>query len=469
METFIFTTKLILIFASVLLVADAQDVVCKEGRTRKKVIIGEGDSFSFKTQAGAEYAPNTKCVVTYKRNKVTCPMIRFTCSQFNINNKDSSCKKKDKMILAGKGRIKRFCQTSGPDVTTSSTFLKVSFLSNRKKQASGAVCTVQCTTGTTTTTTTTTTEPDTTTTTTGPTAAPPSGTTIPNPGGAAQEITLSLVQSWSQETDYTRTAKVAIPATTAGQKVPVVFHLHGNGGQGNTRPVGGWLGDECIIVAPDGYERSWNVYTEKSKADDVSFILDLITKIGAEIPAADMNNVNIIGTSNGAALTYRLMIETGADRPFKRAFPMVSSLISPQYHDNQFWASTVSAAPGEANVYDTAVVPVFADDFEYAHFHGTEDGALQYEGQSPGPGFLGGADVIAAQKTDYLWAVAMGYSGPQLADSAGESIGTENKPVQEYSYLEGRVRHYKLVGEGHGTGPGHVKVQEIVRATVLGL
>merc|ERR1719513_459504 len=182
----------------------------------------------------------------------------------------------------------------------------------------------------------------------GPTAAPPSGTTIPNPGGAAQELTLTLVQSWSQETDYTRTAKVAIPATSAGQKVPVVFHLHGNGGQGNTRPVGGWLGDECIIVAPDGYERSWNVYTEKSKADDVSFILDLITKIGAEIPAADMDNVNIIGTSNGAALTYRLMIETGADRPFRRAFPMVSSLISPQYHDNQFWASPVSAAPGEA-------------------------------------------------------------------------------------------------------------------------
>merc|ERR1712203_238171 len=100
----------------------------------------------------------------------------------------------------------------------------------------------------------------------------------------------------------------------------------------------------------------------------------------------------------------RLMIETGADRPFKRAFPMVSS--------------PISAAPGEANVYDTAVVPAFAEDFEYAHFHGTEDGALQYEGQSPGPGGLGGADVIAAQKTDYLWAVAMGYTGAQLDDSA---------------------------------------------------
>merc|ERR1719341_1264022 len=281
------------------------------------------------------------------------------------------------------------------------------------------------------------------------TPAPSTGPTIPNPGSAAAELTLSLEQTWSQEpSGYTRTAKVTVPATTAGQKVPVVFHLHGNGGQGNTIPVGSWLGNDCVIVAPDGYERSWNVYTEASKADDVSFILDLIAKIGTDIPAADMNNVNIIGTSNGAALTYRLLIETGADRPFRRAFPMVSSLISPQYNDDQFWKSPVSAAAGSANVYDTPVVPMFADNFEYAHFHGTEDGALKYEGQSPGPGFLGGAEVIAAQKTDYLWAVAMGYTGAQLADSAGVSIGTSDKPVEEYVYLDGKVRHYKLVGEG---------------------
>jgi len=41
--------------------------------------------------------------------------------------------------------------------------------------------------------------------------------------------------------------------------------------------------------------------------------------------------------------------------------------------------------------------------------------------------------------------------------------------VEEYVYLDGKVRHYKLVGEGHGTGPGHTKVQEIVKAAVLGL
>ena len=54
-----------------------------------------------------------------------------------------------------------------------------------------------------------------------------------------------------------RTAKVAIPATSAGQKVPVVFHFHGAGGHGNTHPFGNFLGDDAIIVAPDGYENTW--------------------------------------------------------------------------------------------------------------------------------------------------------------------------------------------------------------------
>merc|ERR1711862_932591 len=113
----------------------------------------------------------------------------------------------------------------------------------------------------------------------------PNPTSGPNPGGPAETKTLTITQTWSQEQNgYDRTAKLAIPETAAGEKVPVVVHLHGNGGQGNTISFGNFLGDKCIIVAPDGYERSWNVYSEKSKADDVQFILDLIAKIAVEVP-----------------------------------------------------------------------------------------------------------------------------------------------------------------------------------------
>ena len=51
-----------------------------------------------------------------------------------------------------------------------------------------------------------------------------------------------------------------------------------------------------------------NVYYEKSKADDVQFILDLIAKVGAEIPQADMDNVNIAGDLVTAAATWVVII-----------------------------------------------------------------------------------------------------------------------------------------------------------------
>ena len=74
---------------------------------------------------------------------------------------------------------------------------------------------------------------------------------------------------------------------------------------------------------------------------------------------------------------------------------MVSSLISVQWHDNQFWMN----ADYTTNDHSIAAVLEFSDTFEYAHFHGTDDGAIAYEGKSPGPGFLGAnVDVIAAQK-----------------------------------------------------------------------
>ena len=47
-----------------------------------------------------------------------------------------------------------------------------------------------------------------------------------------------------------------------------------------------------------------------------------------------------------------------------RAFPMVSSLIGPQYHDDQFWKFAESADAGDSNDFSVAMVPTFADDFE---------------------------------------------------------------------------------------------------------
>jgi len=147
----------------------------------------------------------------------------------------------------------------------------------------------------------------------------PEGGERPQEGDDSDSETheITIVQSWSQETDYPRVTQVKVPATEEGVKLPVVIQLHGNGGQGSVESLS-YLGDGVIIAAPSGYERSWNVNAEKSKADDVAFILELIRRVVEEIPAADADDVTLLGTSNGAAISYRLLIETGIDRPFRR-------------------------------------------------------------------------------------------------------------------------------------------------------
>jgi len=284
---------------------------------------------------------------------------------------------------------------------------------------------------------------------------------VPNPGSDGGTFEITIVQSWSQETDYARVTQVQVPPTTAGQKVPMVIDLHGNGGQGNLRRLS-YLADGAVIVAPSGYERSWNVNNEGSKADDVSFILELISRVAEEHPAADANNVNLVGTSNGAAIIYRLLIATGIDRPFHRVFPMVSSMISVQWRDGSFW----KAPDTMSNDYTIQTVPQFSDDFEYYHFHGTEDGTIAYEGKCPGPPFLG-ADVcvVPAQKTDFLFAQAMGYTDDQLEDDEGVEIAPN---FYEYSYLGGRVKHFKDVGGTHGSTFGNANTMAQLEKIILG-
>ena len=62
-----------------------------------------------------------------------------------------------------------------------------------------------------------------------------------------------------------------------------------------------------------------NVYYEKSKADDVQFILDLIAKVGAEIPQADMDNVNIAGDRVTAAAWVVIIIDLQAAATVQRS------------------------------------------------------------------------------------------------------------------------------------------------------
>lgn len=297
---------------------------------------------------------------------------------------------------------------------------------------------------------------------TGATAPPTTAGPTPNPGSidcsAGCSYTISINQVWAQEpTGYDRTAEVLVPASST--KLPVVIDLHGSGGRAKTDRLGSFL-TNSIIVAAQGYENQWNIVKEKTKAPDTDYIKELIKKIG-EIQQADMDDVTIVGTSNGAGMIYRLLIEVEAPRPFKTVIPMVSNMVENQYRDGSFY-TTSDPNNLEDNNYDQAIVPGSPGPAIF-YFHGTNDRTVPYdEGRSLGLNFLG------AQKTTFVLAQAFGYTGAQLDDSAGVTVQTG---VTKYEYSgDSSVTHFKMTDMGHDAfDPLYVDfVENFIKTTVEG-
>jgi poly(3-hydroxybutyrate) depolymerase len=268
---------------------------------------------------------------------------------------------------------------------------------------------------------------------------------IQTPKGNLASGSLTVIQSWSQETNYVRDALVGMPENpdNPGGPHPVVITLHGGGGSPNLNAYG-YLNDRYIKVAPRGYMNQWNAGRENSKAPDVEFIREIILQL-REYDNVDAGDISIIGSSNGSALLNQLLIELNGAL-FQQALSFVSPLNKTQYHDSQYWGD-----PEITSNFDTALVP--AAGRRILAMSGTADSIIPYNG---GSGILG-YQFIAAQESVYLQAKVMGETGPQLSDEAGILVPNRDSPsdpavIYEYSYLDGDVIHYKVVGEGHNLG-----------------
>ncbi len=241
---------------------------------------------------------------------------------------------------------------------------------------------------------------------------------------------LNMEMSWDQEPDgWTYETFIKVPDGATPQDVyPVCIALHGNGGNGEfMRNNIGNLLDCHIVVAPSGYMRSWNICGERSDAPDVEFVNQLIEKL-IQYKNVDTNNIKILGSSNGAALTNRMFIEN--DMPNVSQFvAIVSQLTEPQFHDGNFHSPS-----GETNNqsdfcgYD--VVNSITSNREYLSICNINDGVIPYEG-----GSSVGTSFIPAEQSIFEIAKSQGYAGAQLAD--GEPIG--NSGVYEFSYLDNKV------------------------------
>lgn len=245
---------------------------------------------------------------------------------------------------------------------------------------------------------------------------------------------LETIQSWSQEQNYTRTTKVIVPAGPGPH--PVLIALHGNGGNTNYVNQYNFL-NQYIRIAPQGYQNSWNIERETSTAPDVEFIRDILLQLRT-YANVDASRIVIIGSSNGAALINRLLIELNGAL-FQSAIKLAGQLNTNQYNNDQFWYD-----PTGGNAYDTPIEP--AQRRRILSIVGTDDTAVPYQG---GNGVIG-YQFLDAQESIYLLAKQMGYTGSQLAENQKIQI---TNGVYQYSYLDGHVVMVKLEGANHSLQP----------------
>jgi predicted esterase len=153
-----------------------------------------------------------------------------------------------------------------------------------------------------------------------------------------------------------RSFEVLVPAGAG--PFPVLILVHGRKGNGKAF-LRTWsramptIQNSMILVAPTGMEStdgtSWNIVREPSKEDDVLFV-------GSTLLAhlESFSNVEpefkLLGYSNGAALTNRILIENDDPR-ITAAVTMVCQLPAVLYHDSTFYIGTT--IPGGDNEYVT--------------------------------------------------------------------------------------------------------------------
>ena len=248
---------------------------------------------------------------------------------------------------------------------------------------------------------------------------------------------ITITKTWSQEpSGWTYPIAIDVPNTPVPQGgFPVCIALHGNGGNGNNSLNQFKNILDChIVVAPSGYMNSWNISDENSEAPDVEMVTDLINQLQT-YSNINPNKIRIAGTSNGAALANRILIEND-NSGIDIICAIVSQLSECNYHSNNFHSPSAATGGGAPDCgYDIVQTPLSGR--KYLSICNSNDPLIPYQG-----GASVGVIFLDAQLSTYIIAKSQGYQGVQLTGS-GNPIGSGPTVAFEYSYLSDQVVHLK--------------------------
>jgi poly(3-hydroxybutyrate) depolymerase len=256
---------------------------------------------------------------------------------------------------------------------------------------------------------------------------------------------ISITKTWpSQPSGYTYPINILVPQGAVPQDgFPVCILLHGNG-SGNLSNLAGppMLSQQqfgsvlpChILVAPTGYQNSWNICSENSDAPDVEMINELVNNLQG-YSNVNPNKIRILGTSNGAGLANRIFIEN-TNPGIDIVCAIVSHLNDFQYHLGDFYKpSGITNSSSSYCGYDIVSKPLSSR--KYLSISNVNDQLIPYNGGLSNVG----ATFLPAETAAHIIATHKGYTGSIL--TSGTTIGTGSLEITEYSYLFGDVVHLK--------------------------
>jgi poly(3-hydroxybutyrate) depolymerase len=266
--------------------------------------------------------------------------------------------------------------------------------------------------------------------------------------GFSQTLTnstnISITKTWfSQPSGYTYPINISVPnGPVPPGGFPVCILLHGNGSMNPGLAGPSMLGPfqfgnvlPChILVAPTGFQNSWNICAENSDAPDVDMINDLVTNLQS-YSNVNPYKIRILGTSNGAGLANRFFIEninTGIDI----VCAVVSHLNDFQYHSGNFYKpSGITDSNSLFCGYDVVSNPLLTT--KYLSISNINDSIINYLGGAS----VVGANFLPAETAAHNIASYKGYTGNVL--TSGTIIGSGPNAITEFSYLSGDVVHIK--------------------------
>lgn len=278
----------------------------------------------------------------------------------------------------------------------------------------------------------------------------------------------TFTQSWQQETDYSRKVKITVPDITTetqlqGKKIPVVVALHDVGSNMSAVTNNVNFITDKILIAPQGYQNTWNVGYSVSKADDIALINSVLEQL-ENYDNVDTRDITFVGYGVGGQLAQQYFIQT--DKTNLKNLVLISSLLHFDQHrvsyndqnerQDTFYAINLNELVEEdsTEISWTETTPLVGR--KILMFNGTNNLNWPYNG-----GTANGLDLTSAENTIYAWARAENEIADQLAQGTRQPTGE-----LLYSYKNGAIRLVAYEGVGSNFGEYIGDIQTYISTTI---